>query len=244
MFRTAAKIIAAASLAAILSGCASVTSPFKLPPGRDGVAMHGSSYPADVSATLALKGMKRSSPILVRIFKEDRQLEVWKMTSAGRYEILKTYPICTFSGTLGPKRREGDGQAPEGFYSVSKGQLNPNSRHKFAFNLGFPNAFDRANGRSGMFLMVHGGCSSVGCYAVGDDQITEIYGLASDALKGVQDTFQVQAFPFRMTDVNMMRYAGNPNMPFWRTLKQGSDIFERTGREPAVAVQGLEYRFR
>jgi murein L,D-transpeptidase YafK len=244
MFRLTAKLVVLAALAFGVAGCSSVTSPFKLPPGRDGVSKHDASYPATLSGTLALKGMQRSAPILVRIFKEDRQLEVWKMTSGGRYQILKTYPICNFSGALGPKRKEGDRQAPEGFYSVGKGQLNPNSRHKLAFNLGFPNSFDRANGRDGQFLMVHGGCSSIGCYAMGDEQITEIYALASDALKAGQGSFQVQALPFRMTEVNMIRHAGNPNIAFWRKLKQGSDIFEQTGREPEVTVTGKDYNFR
>lgn len=244
MLRVTAKLFAATALAAAVAGCSTLPNMFQSPPGRENVSVHGSSFPGSLAATLAAKGMTKSSPILVRIFKEERVLEVWKKAPSGRFEILKSYPICTFSGGLGPKHKEGDGQAPEGFYSVGRGQLNPNSRHKFAFNIGFPNAFDRANGRNGMYLMVHGGCSSVGCYAMGDDQITEIYALAQAALSGGQQAFQVQAFPFRMTDFNMMRHSGNSNMPFWKTLKHGNDIFERTGREPEVFVTGKDYAFR
>lgn len=227
----------------MVSGCASFSSPSRMPFGKQTYSTTKSSYGVDLETLLAPKGMTRSAPIVMRIFKEDRQLEVWKMTESGRFEMVKTYPICMFSGGLGPKRKEGDKQAPEGFYEVTKEQMNPNSQYRLSFNLGFPNEFDRANGRSGNFLMVHGRCSSVGCYAMGDDQINEIYALAAAALAGRQTTFQVQAFPFRMTEANLKRYAWNPNISFWRTLKKGSDIFETTGREPIVSVVGKNYSF-
>lgn len=192
---------------------------------------------------LSEKGMRKEDPILVRIYKEENVLEIWKPTKDGRFAHFKSYDICTWSGKLGPKIKEGDKQAPEGFYTVTPAQMNPNSNYYLSFNLGFPNEFDRAHGRTGSHLMVHGACSSAGCYAMEDEQIAEIYALARDSFRGGQREFQVQAFPFRMTPANMARHAGNPNMPFWRRLKEGSDHFEVTGIPPKVGVCGRDYVF-
>src|ERR1700731_4707163 len=132
------------------------------------------------------KNMPKDSPILVRIFKEESELEIWKQDTTARYELLKVYPICRWSGGVGPKVKEGDRQAPEGFYPISPGLMNPNSQYYLAINTGFPNAFDKANGYSGAFLMIHGDCSSRGCYAMTDEQIGEIYSLAREAFLGGQ----------------------------------------------------------
>ncbi|EJW13464.1 hypothetical protein A33M_3884 [Rhodovulum sp. PH10] len=197
----------------------------------------------EMKATLAAKSMPIESPILVRIFKEEAELEVWKQTSSGRYALLKTYPICRWSGALGPKIKQGDRQAPEGFYAITPGQMNPNSSYYLAFNLGFPNAYDKANGRTGQFLMVHGDCSSAGCYAMTDEQISEIYSLGREAFLGGQKSFQVQAYPFRMTAVNMARHRDSPHMAFWRMIKEGNDHFEVTRQEPKVDVCERRYVF-
>jgi len=189
------------------------------------------------------KGMSKTDPIVVRIYKEDSELEVWKPGRDGRYALFKTYDICKWSGKLGPKIKEGDRQAPEGFYTVSPGQMNPNSSYYLSFNLGYPNSYDKAHGRTGRHLMVHGACSSAGCYAMEDEQIAEIYALARDSFRGGQRDFQVQAYPFRMTPANMARHAGDPNMPFWRKLKEGSDHFEVTGKPPSVGVCNRDYVF-
>jgi murein L,D-transpeptidase YafK len=190
---------------------------------------------------LGRKGMDQSSPIFVRIFKEESELEVWKARDDGRFYHFKTYPICNWSGDLGPKKEMGDRQAPEGFYKVSTTQLNPNSQYYLAFNIGYPNAYDRSLKRTGSSLMVHGKCKSAGCYAMTDALIEEIYGLARESLKGGQDGFQVHAFPFRMTDANMARYHDNPNYKFWKTLKQGYDFFEKYRLPPQIAV--CEHRY-
>ena len=189
------------------------------------------------------KKMPRLSPILLRIFKEESELEVWKQTSAGRFELLKSYPICRWSGELGPKLHEGDYQAPEGFYAITPKLMNPNSNYYLAINIGFPNAFDAANDRDGSFLMIHGNCASVGCYAMTDEQIGEIYALARDAFLGGKPAFQVQAYPFRMTPENLARHRTNPNMPFWQMLKIGNDHFEATHLEPRVDVCDRRYVF-
>jgi hypothetical protein len=168
---------------------------------------------------------------------------VWKRARSGRYVLLKTFPICRWSGQLGPKQKQGDRQAPEGFYSVTPKQMNPNSSYYLSFDLGFPNAYDRANGADGAFLMVHGACTSAGCYAMTDDGVREIYALAREAFAGGQKAFQVQAFPFRMTAENLAKYRTDPNIAFWRQLKDGSDRFEATGQEPPVGVSGIRYAF-
>ena len=194
-------------------------------------------------ATLAEKNMDKESPILVRLFKEESEFEVWKKNRDGEFALLKTYPICRWSGDLGPKKREGDRQAPEGFYTISPGQMNPQSNYYLAFNTGYPNAYDRAWGYTGSELMVHGDCSSRGCYAMTDEQIQEIYALARESFFGGQKDFQLQAFPFRMTALNMAKHRNNPNLAFWKMIKEGYDNFEATHQEPKVAVCEKHYVF-
>ena len=199
--------------------------------------------PPKLIAAMTEKDMDLNSPILVRLFKEEAELEVWKQDRSGRFALLKTYPICRWSGDLGPKVREGDRQAPEGFYSISPAQMNANSAYYLSFNTGFPNAFDRALGRTGSELMVHGDCSSRGCYAMTDEQIAEIYALGRESFFGGQRAFQFQAYPFHMTPVNMARHRNNPNMPFWRMIKEGNDHFEVTKQEPKVDFCEKKYVF-
>jgi murein L,D-transpeptidase YafK len=194
-------------------------------------------------ADMATKNMDKESPILARIFKEEAEMEIWKQNRDGQFVLLKTYPICRWSGDLGPKKKEGDRQAPEGFYTITPGQMNPNSNYYLAFNTGFPNAYDRAMGYTGSELMVHGDCSSRGCYAMTDEQIQEIYALARESFFGGQKAFQLQAYPFRMTALNMAKHRNNPNFAFWKMLKEGYDHFNATYQEPKVAVCEKRYVF-
>jgi murein L,D-transpeptidase YafK len=196
-----------------------------------------------VLADLKAKRMEKDSPILMRIFKEEAELEVWKQDDSGRFALFRSYAICRFSGELGPKIKTGDRQAPEGFYTITPGLMNPNSSQYLAINTGFPNAYDRANSRTGSFLMIHGGCSSAGCYAMTDEQMAEIYALAREAFFGGQASFQLQAYPFRMTPLNMARHRDSPHMAFWRMLKEGHDHFEVTHLEPRVGVCEKRYIF-
>lgn len=191
---------------------------------------------------LSEKGMKLGTPILMRVFKREFELELW-MLKDGRYELFAMYPICKWSGRLGPKLQTGDHQAPEGFYMVDKTALNPNSRWHRSFNLGFPNAYDRALGRTGSFLMVHGGCGSVGCYAMTNPVIEEIWSIVTRALDGGQPRFQVQVYPFRMTAQNLSRYQGQKWSPFWADLKIGYDRFEQDRLPPSVSVCEQRYTF-
>ena len=230
--------------------CLSISLLGILAPYR-GLAEDGNQLPAkatkelppQVLSLLEQRKMPKRSPILIRIFKEESELEVWKQDTTGRFELLKVYPICRWSGDLGPKITEGDRQAPEGFYTITPGLMNPNSNYYLAINTGFPNAYDRANDRHGGFLMIHGDCSSRGCYAMTDEQIGEIYSLARESFLGGQPSFQIQAYPFRMTPTNLARHRTNPHMAFWKMLKIGNDHFEATHLEPKVDVCDKHYVF-
>ena len=230
-------LLACAAIAAqmTLAGCGGGT------PATSG--RHMQPLSERMLATLKAKNMEKDSPILLRIFKEEAELEVWKQDDTGRFALLRTYPVCRWSGELGPKIKTGDRQAPEGFYTITPGLMNPDSSQYLAINTGFPNAYDRANSRTGAFLMIHGGCSSAGCYAMTDEQIAEIYALAREAFFGGQKSFQLQAYPFRMTPLNMARHRNSPHMAFWRMIKEGHDHFEVTHLEPRVDVCEKRYIF-
>jgi murein L,D-transpeptidase YafK len=189
------------------------------------------------------KGMRKEYPILLRIYKDDSELEVWKQNNEGRYAFLKSYKICAWGGKLGPKITQGDYQSPEGFYQVKPSQMNPKSSYYLAFDIGYPNSFDKAYNRTGGDIMVHGDCSSSGCFAMTDPQVEEIYALAREAFAGGQRSFQVQSLPFRMTAKNMAKYRSSPHFAFWQNLKEGADHFELTGIEPKVDVCNKRYVF-
>lgn len=194
-------------------------------------------------AALAERGFALGNRAHIRIFKQERQLEVWLARGEGRFEKFRSYEICKYSGGLGPKLAEGDRQAPEGFYRVGAAQLNPNSRHHLSFNLGFPNAFDQQLGRTGSALMVHGGCTSIGCYAITDAQVDEVYAVVEAALAAGQDAVDVHAFPFRMSAEALERVAGHRWADYWANLKEGHDHFEASGLPPRVAACDGSYRF-
>jgi murein L,D-transpeptidase YafK len=217
--------------AGALSACATM----EIPPA------HLTPLPKETATLLGKKRMEAQAPIFIRIYKEESELEVWKLRDDGRYYHLKTYPICNWSGQLGPKLREGDKQSPEGFYTITKEQMNPSSNYHLAFNLGYPNPFDKSNRRTGDALMVHGGCGSSGCYAMTDALMEEVYALVREAFNGGQAAVHVHAFPFRMTRENMARHVRSQWAGFWRTLKEGYDYFELTRQVPTVAVCNRRY---
>jgi murein L,D-transpeptidase YafK len=199
--------------------------------------------PANVVALMNEKGSGSHQPVLIRAFKKEAELEIWKMNKEGRYVHLKTYPMCRWSGQLGPKVKEGDRQVPEGFYTITPGQMNPNSAYYLSFNVGYPNAFDRAHGYTGGSIMVHGACSSAGCFSMTDEQIAEIYAITREAFGGGQRAIQMQSFPFRMTAENLAKHRFDPNMKFWKVLKEGSDQFEVSQRETKVSICERRYVF-
>jgi murein L,D-transpeptidase YafK/tricorn protease-like protein len=205
-----------------------------------GASLAKTADPAALDKRLGEKGLKRGNPVFLRIFKADLQAELW-MKKGRTFELFETYSICAWSGQLGPKLREGDAQAPEGFYSIGKGQLNPNSHFHRAFNLGFPNTLDRAYNRTGSNLMVHGGCGSIGCYAMTDAAIGELWLLVTAALDGGQERAGVHVFPFRMTKERLTAFAWHPWAGFWRDLKPAYDLFEETRIPPQIGVCNKRY---
>jgi murein L,D-transpeptidase YafK len=230
-------ILAPLMLTLFLAGCQGGSVNDLVPNGEH------TQLPAKLVQSMKTKGMTATSPIMFRIFKEENVLEVWKRKNNGRYDIVTSYQICKWSGKLGPKFIEGDRQAPEGYYSVRPAQMNPKSSYYLSFNTGFPNALDRALGRTGANLMVHGACSSSGCYSMTDAQVAQIYAFAREAFKGGQESIQLQAYPFRMTAANMARYKDDPNYSFWKNLKEGYDHFEITKVPPKVDVCEKKYVF-
>lgn len=203
-----------------------------LPPGK-----------ADVETLrerLAGMGLVEGAPIMIRIFKLESELELW-MRKGDAYVLAATYPICHWTGSLGPKLREGDKQSPEGFYTIGRQQMRHLGRWRQAFNLGYPNLHDKTLQRTGSYILVHGGCSSTGCYAMTQEAQREIHRLAAASLGRGQARFQVHTFPFRMTDENMRRHAAHRWAGFWRDLKAGYDAFEQTRRPPQLNLCGQRY---
>ncbi len=205
-----------------------------------GASLPGAPDPAKLGERLKEQGLKPGDPVFIRIFKGDSQVELW-MKRAARFELFATYPICAWSGQLGPKLQEGDAQAPEGFYTLGKAQLNPNSHYYRAFNLGYPNLLDRAYNRTGGNLMVHGGCASIGCYAMTDPAIGELWQLVTAALNGGQERIGVHVFPFRMTAERLAAFGWHPWAEFWRDLKPAYDLFEETRIPPQIGVCNKRY---
>jgi murein L,D-transpeptidase YafK len=228
-FVTAVITACVVASAAALSGCGQF-SPIYLKP-----------LSPRTQALLAEKGMTEEQPVLIRIFKAESELEVWKARDDGRFYLFKTYPICSYSGGLGPKVEQGDRQAPEGFYLVSLNQMNPRSKYHLSFDVGFPNSYDKAYGRTGQNIMVHGDCTSAGCYAMTDAVVEEIFILVREALQAGQPAFQIQAYPFRMTAANLTAHKDDKWYDFWKNLKEGYDYFEISHMPPKVAVCEKRY---
>lgn len=193
-----------------------------------------------VEKELTGKGFRLGAPVFIRIFKLPAELEVW-IDNKGHYELFRSYPICDFSGYPGPKLFEGDWQSPEGFYSVSADRMNPRSNYHLSFNIGYPNKYDKLRNRTGGNIMVHGNCSSMGCFAMNDYRIEEIYTLAHTALANGQQSIAVHVFPFRMTNDNMKKFQSSPWLGFWQNLKEGFDAFEQTRQVPEIRVASGRY---
>jgi len=188
------------------------------------------------------KELAYGAPVFIRVFKEEKELEVW-VKKGEIFKLFRTYGIVAMSGRLGPKLREGDRQAPEGFYFVTPSRMNPNSRFHLSFNLGYPNTYDQAHQRTGSALMVHGNKVSIGCFAMTDAKIEEIYALADAALRNGRKFFRVHCFPFRMTKENMKNHSDSQWLLFWKNLKTGYDYFERTKQPPNVLMKNNKYVF-
>jgi murein L,D-transpeptidase YafK len=229
------RVAVLATSAVLLAACSDETSRYP--------ARAYAPIPGETLSLMKSKDTDRNAPVLIRAYKKESEVEVWKQASSGDYVHLKTYPICRWSGQLGPKKKEGDRQVPEGFYTVAATQMNPNSAYWLAFNVGYPNNFERALGRNGGDIMVHGTCSSRGCFAMTNEQIEEIYAIMRESFNGGQKAVQFQSYPFRMTAENMAKFRHDPNMAFWKNLKEGSDNFEVTKKPVQVGFCGSKYVF-
>ena len=234
-FRGAVLSLLALGAAVLLAGCDETGS-------MDNARAYA-SIPASTEQLMADNGTSKDAPMLIRAYKKEAEFEVWKRKPDGTYVYLKTFPMCRWSGQLGPKVTEGDRQVPEGFYTITPGQMNPNSHYYLSFNVGYPNAYDRANGHTGGSIMVHGICSSAGCFSMTDKQIEEIYAIARESFAGGQRAIQMQSFPFKMTAENLAKLRLAPTMPFWREIKKGADYFEVTKTETPVGVCNRHYVF-
>jgi len=193
---------------------------------------------------MVLKGLSINNPMFIRAFKTEMTLELWvQSTYSPEYKLFKTYNICKKSGRLGPKLKEGDLQTPEGFYSVTKDRLNPNSQFFLSFNIGFPNEYDRHHNRTGSLLMIHGNCLSKGCLAMTDQHIGEIYLIVEKNFEYGHKEIPIEIYPFHMTEENLKMRALSKWQPFWRNLKEGYDHLETHGAPPDVSVQDGKYVF-
>ncbi len=198
---------------------------------------------AVVRESLKQKGFALGDAAFIRIIKESSELELWLRAGDSRaFAFYKTWPIAKWSGSPGPKQKEGDGQAPEGFYDVVLKRMNPMSKYHLSFNIGYPNAFDTALKRTGNLIMVHGSDVSIGCYAMTDPVIEEIYLIVDAALHGGQNSVPVHCFPFRMTNERLAGEQGEWR-EFWLNLKQGWDAFESKHVPPVWKVRGGKYVF-
>ncbi|CAN5741677.1 hypothetical protein BH23GEM9_BH23GEM9_37480 [soil metagenome] len=187
-----------------------------------------------------------AAEVFMRIFKRERTLELWvRSQDADRFALLKTYDICALAGELGPKRRQGDNQTPEGFYAI--GFFNPRSDFYLSLHIDYPNRRDRASGDQsaslGGDIYIHGGCSSEGCLALTDDGIKELYWLSVEARAAGQQRIPVHIFParFEAHDYEVLRrtFSDRPDLTaFWATLKPGYDYFEQHRRLPGVSIDG------
>jgi murein L,D-transpeptidase YafK len=219
--------------ALMLAGCATTTTQYSRNDPQRGLVKQ--------STSTASKGAHASAPVMLRIIKESKTLELWKQNKDTTWSKIQTYEICAFSGTAGPKKKAGDRQAPEGFYNITAGQLNPMSSEYLSVNTGFPNTRDRAHGYTGSALMIHGGCSSAGCYAITDKSMEEVYAAVRDAIRSGQKSVQVQIYPFEMNTFRMITIKNNPNYEFWKELKEGWDWFEKNQRPIPVEIKNKRY---
>ncbi len=189
------------------------------------------------------KDLGEDQPVYIRIIKETKTLQLW-ILSGKEYRLFKSYDICSFSGGLGTKTLEWDSKSPEGFYTVTADLLNPNSAYHLGINIGYPNKLERQLGYTGDAIMIHGDCVSIGCYAMDDPTIEEIYTMVYEAFLHGQKVLNIGIFPFKMDDAHMKTYANSPNIRFWQNLKPGFDIFQNTHIPPIVSVSNKKYVFK
>lgn len=193
----------------------------------------------DLKSDLKKKGIKENFELFMRVFKEDKVVEVWlKSTGEKEFKLFKTYAICASSGELGPKRKQGDGQVPEGFYSIAV--FNPYSSYHLSLGLNYPNASDRiiGTGNLGGDIMIHGSCVTIGCMPLTDTYIKEVYILCVEARNNGQQTIPVHVFPTKMNEKGMafLSETNSKHLDFWKNLQIGYNYFEQKKQLPKVSV--------
>lgn len=199
--------------------------------------------PSELEAAMEADGFRLGAPAFIRIFKADSSLEMWVLKN-GRFELFRRYAVCKWSGVLGPKLAEGDKQSPEGVYFITGGDLMVNARWHRAMNVGFPNQRDRALGLTGSGILIHGKCSSIGCFALTDDIVEDVYEIVEAALEAGQPRVPVHVFPFELTREKLAEQAGHEWSDFWRELKRGHDLFLRDGLPPRTFICAGRYAFQ
>lgn len=190
------------------------------------------------------KGINLSSQqIFLRAFKEEEELELWaRSTSTDKFTLIKTYSICASSGILGPKRKQGDGQTPEGFYHIDR--FNPQSAFYLSLGINYPNASDRILGNTnpGGDIFIHGNCVTIGCLPLTDNLIKEVYVAAVEARNNGQSKIPVHIFPFRMKEDQFTKFKARHSkdialLHFWENLKAGYAYFEKNKTLPKVSIE-------
>lgn len=217
------------------------SSSSSLPVQTSGKAQHiFKKIKSALSQRLNAKGMSLGNQAFIRILKIPGTLELW-IKKGEKFKLFFSYPICTYSGYPGPKMREGDWQSPEGFYQVQRNQLNPTSNYHLAFDIGYPNLYDINNNRDGSNIMIHGGCSSTGCFAMSNKWMEEIYFTVQQALLNGQKKVPVHIYPFALTKPNLERFSHSPWINFWKSIAPMYNYFETRKQIPTISVVNNKY---
>ena len=206
-----------------------------------------------VKELFSAKGMELgSTDIFIRAFKQEAQLEIWaKKHTENVFKLIKTYEICASSGVLGPKRKQGDSQVPEGFYEIDR--FNPSSNFYLSLGLNYPNRSDKILGNKANYggdIFIHGNCVTIGCMPLTDDKIKEVYLMAVEARSGGQQKIHVHVFPCRMNATGMKsletQFSDKTSLiAFWKNIRIGYDFFEEKHSLPTVSVLSSgEYSFK
>jgi murein L,D-transpeptidase YafK len=196
----------------------------------------------ELSKAFEEKGLKLGSPVFIRVYKQTSEMELW-IEKGSRYVLFKTYGICRWSGGLGPKYYEGDRQSPEGLYRITSADLIVNARWDRAMNINYPNSFDVMNGRSGSGILIHGKCGSIGCFAIQDRNVEEVYAAVREALKGGQAYIPVLSLPFRFASLAPSKQDTRQMSEFWSDLRRADLLFARDRLPPAAWICDGRYYF-
>ncbi len=195
-----------------------------------------------LAVEFAARNLKLGSPVFLRVYKQSSKMELW-VEKGPRYELFKTYSICRWSGGLGPKMYEGDRQSPEGLYHITAEDLIVNPRWHRAMNINYPNRFDVINGRGGSGILIHGKCGSVGCFAIQDNNVEEVYDAVRAALHSGQVSIPVLALPFSFAAYAPAVEDTLKLNEFWTDLRRADLLFNRDRVPPTAWVCDGRYYF-